>query len=140
MVMMRTFGSLTALLFAFTLCSAFSFKKKAAAQIHVMGVSISFLDSVVYLTDVQTIGGVKLTKEKFLPQRDDYSYQLKNYLESKDGNRHHTCITYFSNDKTKLQKKAAQLTRKYMNNRSVVVRNLSKEDFQYTKPEEATLE
>lgn len=135
---MRIFKCLTALFLVFTLCSAFSWKKKTPKQVYVMGVSISFADSIVYLTDVQSIPDVKLTKEGFLPQRDDYSYQLRNYLESKDGNRDHTCITFFADDKSKLQKKAALLTKKYMNDRSSVIRNLSKDDFQYAKPEEIT--
>ena len=137
---MRMFKCLAALLLVFTLCSAFSLKKKAPKQVYLMGVSISFSDSLVYLTDVQLMPDVKLTKEGFLPQRDDYSYQLRNYLESKDGNRNHTCITYFSVDKAKLQKKASQMTKRYMSDHSVVIQNLSKDDFQYVKPEEPTSE
>ncbi len=135
---MRIFKCLTALFLVFTLCSAFSLAKKASKSVYVMGVSISFTDSTVYLTDVQNIPDVKLTKEGFLPQRDDYSYQLRNYLESRDGNRNHTCITFFSDDRSKLQKKAAQLTKRYMNDHSSVIHNLSKDDFQYVKPEAIT--
>lgn len=137
---MRIVKCLAALLLVFTVCSAFSFKKKAPKQVYVMGVSISFVDTLVYFTDIQSIPGVKLTKDGFLPQRDDYSYQLKNYLEAQDGSRHHTCITYFADDRNKLQKKAAQLTKQYMNDHSVVIRNLSQSEFQYVKPEEATVE
>ncbi len=135
---MRIFKCLTALFLVFTLCSAFSLAKKNSKSVYVMGVSISFTDSTVYLTDVQNIPDVKLTKEGFLPQRDDYSYQLRNYLESRDGNRNHTCITFFSDDRLKLQKKAAQLTKRYMNDHSSVIHNLSKDDFQYVKPEAIT--
>jgi len=134
-IVMRVFKCLAVLFLVFTICSAFSLKKKASKPVYVMGVSISFIDSLVYFTDVQSIPDVKLTKEGFLPQRDDYSYQLRNYLESKDGNRNHTCITYFSEDKAKLQKKAALLTKRYMNDHSAVVQNLSKNEFQYVKPE-----
>lgn len=134
---MRVFKCIAALFLVFTLCSAFSLKKKTAKQVYVMGVSISFIDSLVYLTDVQAMPDVKLSKDGFLPQRDDYSYQLRNYLESKDGSRNHTCITYFSEDKAKLQKKAALLIKRYTNNHSAVIRNLTKDEFQYAKPEES---
>lgn len=137
---MRVFKCLAALFLIFTLCSAFSLRKKGAKQVYVMGVSISFTDSLVYLTDVQAMPDVKLTREGFLPLREDYSYQLRNYLESKDGNRNHTCITYFSEDKARLRKKAALLTRKYMNDHSVVIQRLGKDEFQYTKPEEMDLD
>ncbi len=118
------------------LCAPVSAKKKADKQVYVMGVSINFSDTIVYITDIQHISGVKLTSQGFLPSRDEYSYQLRNYLESMDGGRTHTCITFFDTDIEKLRKKATTLTRKYLNHKSVLLRTLSKEDFSYVKPEE----
>ena len=42
---------------------------------------LSFNDSIVYYTDIQVLDSVELDKNGFLPKRDLYTYQLKNYLE-----------------------------------------------------------
>lgn len=133
---MRMFKYVAALMLLFTLCSAFSLKKKGVKQVYVMGVSFSFKDSVVYMTDIQAMPGVKLTKERFLPHRDEYSYQLNSYLEGLDGRRDHTCVTYFSTDRVKLQKKAAAVTKRFLNGDASEVRTLDGDSFRFTVPEE----
>ncbi len=125
----------------FTLCSSFSFKKKATNNdVYVMGISFCFLDSTIYFTEIQTISDVALTSEGFLPQRDEYSYQLKSYLEGIDGDRNHTCVTFFSQKREKLQKKVSTLTKKYMATQSVVIQTLSNDEFQFSKPEDYSYE
>ena len=64
----------------FALCSAFTMKDKEKA-VYAFGVAASFNDSIVYYTDIQVLDSVELDKNGFLPKRDLYTYQLKNYLE-----------------------------------------------------------
>ncbi len=137
---MKVLKSITLLLVAFTLCSAFTFPKKGkkTQQVYVMGVSFSFKDSVLYMTDIQRIDSVKLTKEKFLPDREDYSSQLRSYLEEKDGDRNHTCVTYFSEIKEDLQKKASALMKKHEGIYPTVI--LGSDVFKYERPEAYTEE
>ncbi len=135
---MKVFKSITLLLMVFTLCSAFTFLKKGkkTQQVYVMGVSFSFKDSVFYMTDIQRIDSVKLTKEKFLPDREEYSSQLRGYLEEKDGDRNHTCITYFSAKREDLQKKATALMKKHEGVYPTVI--IGSDVFKYERPEEYT--
>ncbi len=138
---MKVLKSITLLLMVFTLCSAFSFGKKgkkAQKQVYVMGVSFSFKDSVFYMTDIQQIPDVKLTKDKFLPNREDYSSQLRSYLEEKDGDRNHTCVTYFSTKKDDLHKKAAAFVKKHEGIYPTVI--IGSDVFKFEKPEEYTEE
>mgnify|MGYP006873686016 FL=1 len=73
---------LFAVALVFMVCSAFSFKKgKGEKAVYAFGVAASFNDTVVYFTDIQVLDSVKLDKGGFLPKRDLYTYQLKNYLE-----------------------------------------------------------
>ena len=75
---------LFAVALVFMVCSAFSFKKGKEGKekaVYAFGVAASFNDTVVYFTDIQVLDSIKLDKGGFLPKRDLYTYQLKNYLE-----------------------------------------------------------
>ena len=72
---------------------------------YIFGFASSFNDSTVYFTDVQKVDSAYFTrKNKFLISRENYSYQLRDYLEQKGaGNR--TCIVMFDfNQKPKAKK------------------------------------
>ena len=63
------------------------------------GIAASFNDSVVYCTEIQVLDSTALDKNGFLPKRDLYSYQLKNYLEYDLKKPDYTCMIYFSESK-----------------------------------------
>ncbi|WP_321436933.1 hypothetical protein [uncultured Bacteroides sp.] len=114
--------------------SSFTFSKKGDKTVYAFGVSASFVDSVVYCTDIQALDSVKLTKEGFLPKREAYSAQLKNYLENK-GELNRTCMIYFSDSKKNLLREFEKISDKYKKNKSVLFKKIEKNDFQFTKPE-----
>ena len=93
---------LFAVALVFTLCSAFSLKKGGHKPVYAFGVSASFTDTVIYYTEIQMLDSVALDKNGFLPHRELYSYQLKNYLEFDKGLPNRTCMIYFSENKKKL--------------------------------------
>lgn len=132
---MKIIKSISILFLLFIMTSAFTMRKGDLKPVYVMGVSLCFGDSVVYFTDIQQIDSVRLTKEGFLPSREGYSDQLKNYLESKDGKLNHTCITYFSEKKATLQKKASKLLKRYQNG-TMIIQHIAPADFKYEKPVE----
>ena len=76
---------------------------KGSKSVYIVGVSVSFTDSLVYFTDINLLDSV-LDNNKLLPERSHYSYQLKNYLENEEGLTNRTCFVYFSNSRKKLQK------------------------------------
>ena len=104
-MVMKSLKTISILMLLLVVTSAFTLRKDDYKPVYVMGVSLCFGDSVVYFTDIQQIDSVRLTKEGFLPSREGYSEQLKAYLEAKDDNINHTCITYFSEKKAALQKR-----------------------------------
>lgn len=126
---------LFAVVFVFTLCTAFSLKD-GHKPIYAFGVSASFTDTVVYYTDIQVLDSVALDKNGFLPHRDLYSYQLKNYLELEKGLPNRTCMIYFSENKKKLSKEAVNVLGKYRKNKIITVREIEAGSFQFKKPEE----
>ena len=67
------------------------------AKIYMFGFAASFNDSTVYLTDIQTVNAYLVNnRTKFLANREDYSYQLRNYLQSNGLEAYPTCITMFA--------------------------------------------
>jgi hypothetical protein len=122
------------LLLAFVICSAFSFKKEAKV-VYAFGVSTSFTDTTFFYTDIQVLDSVQL-KNGFLPQRDLYSYQLKNYLEVDKGLPNRTCMIYFSQNKKKLDKEVLKVIGKYKKNKSITLQKIETSEFRFKKPHE----
>lgn len=133
-VVMKYFRILLALSLFFTLCSAFTLKDKKEKPVYAFGVAASFKDSVVYFTEIQLLDSVVLDKEGFLPQRDQYAYQLKDYVERDLRKVDYTCIIYFSENKNKLAKESAKVKGKYHKANSSLVEDISISSFSFKKP------
>jgi hypothetical protein len=114
--------------------SSFSLLKKTQ-PVYAFGISASFTDSIVYYTEIQVLDSVSLTSEGFLPKREAYSYQLKNYLENK-GEANRTCMIYFSDSQKKIASEFEKISGKYKKNKTVSFKKIEKKDFQFKKPEE----
>lgn len=124
------------MLLVLTVCSAFSLKGSKNKPVYIVGVSASFTDSLVYFTEIQLLDSVHVDKNKMLPERAQYSYQLKNYLENEEGLTNRTCFVYFSNNKNKLQKTVTKMKTKYQKGKTMLMRQVNPNAFQFKKPEE----
>ena len=132
---MKSLKTISILMLLLVVTSAFTLRKDDYKPVYVMGVSLCFGGWVVYFTDIQQIDSGRLTKEGFLPSSEGFSEQLKAYLEAKDGNINHTCITYFSEKKAALQKTVTKLMKRYRNG-STVIQQIAPSDFKFVRPEE----
>lgn len=133
--MMKYVRMLLAVVVTFVVCSAFTMKKGGDKPVYVFGVAASFNDTVVYYTSVQLVDSVVLDKHGFLPQRELYAYQLKNYVEYEQHKPNYTCMIYFSENKSKLEREATKVVGKYQKN-NMSMQLLKKEEFSFKKPEE----
>ena len=80
--------------------------RQPVAKMYMFGIAASFTDTIVHVTDIQALDSVWIeTKNNFLQERDSYSYQLRSYLEDKEGMSHRTCIVFYSKKREKLEKK-----------------------------------
>lgn len=122
-----------AVMLVFTLCTAFTMKSHK--PVYAFGVAASFNDSVVYCTEIQVLDSTALDKNGFLPKRDLYSYQLKNYLEYDLKKPDYTCMIYFSENKKKLEKEAVKVKAKYKKS-TMVLQAITSDKFSFKKPEE----
>lgn len=126
---------LLAMTLALMLCSAFTLKEKEK-PVYAFGVAASFNDSIVYYTEVQLLDSVELDKSGFLPKRDLYTYQLKNYLEYEMKKPDYTCMIYFSENKGKLEKEASKVMGKYKKSKDLVLQVVAPGAFSFKKPQE----
>ncbi len=117
----------------FTLCTAFTMKSHK--PVYAFGIAASFNDSVVYCTEIQVLDSTALDKNGFLPKRDLYSYQLKNYLEYDLKKPDYTCMIYFSESKKKLEKEAVKVKAKYKKG-TMALQTIAPDKFSFKKPEE----
>ena len=98
-------------------------------KVYMYGFAASFNDSTVYFTSLQEIDSVYIdSKTKFLYSRDNYSYQLRDYL-SAHGAGNYTCTTVFALNRKAAEKKYAKLRKRYTQGGKYTVKDLSKTDF-----------
>ena len=106
-------------------------KKKIQTEVYVWGVSLSFSDSVVYFTEIQRVEGA-IIEDKLLPNRHLYAYELKDYMSYEEGKPGRTSFIYFSDKRSKLEKKEQKVKKKLIEGGEKSVRYLG-DKFNFTK-------
>lgn len=106
-------------------------KKKIVTEVYVFGVSLSFTDSVAYFTEIQHIDGA-IIEDKMLPNRHLYSYELKDYMSYEEGKPGRTSFVYFSDKRSKLEKKELKVRKRLLYDGEKIVRYLGSK-FKFTK-------
>lgn len=117
-------------------------KIKCVPKIYAFGFAASFNDSTVYFTDIQEIDSAWINdKNGFLISRDNYSYQLKNYL-SAIGLEHRTCIISFALERKDIEKKYQKMKNKYVKAGNFLIKGINDSDFHFSaiKPDNYLLE
>lgn len=122
----------------FVLISFFALALTSVAQkekaVYVMGASVSFSDSTVYFTEIQKIDSISLQKNtKFLPDRQHYAYELKDYMSLQENMPGRTSVILFSKKLTSLKNKEQNLKLRLERRRGLKVRYLG-DKFKFTRP------
>lgn len=99
-------------------------------KVYMYGFAASFNDSTVYFTEIQEVDSAYIGRSKFLYNRENYSYQLQNFLRS-EGVAHPTCITSFARDRKKVEKKYLAMKKRYMRDGNYTIKYVSSADFVY---------
>ena len=114
---------LLAVSFAFSL-TAKKPKDKNKYGVYMTGVSASFKDSLVYFTDIQFVDSASVNGTGFLVERQQYSEQLKDFIEDFDGSQNRTCFILFNTTKKKLVKEVHKLRQKYEKGGGILVKDV----------------
>lgn len=109
-----------------------SAKNKCVPKLYAFGFAASFNDSTIHFTDIQELDSVWINdKNDFLIDRDNYSYQLRNYMESW-GLPHRTCVISFALKRKDAQKKFNKMRNKYVKRGNVDIKMISSDEFKFT--------
>lgn len=101
-------------------------------KVYVFGISINFTDSVTYMTDIQILEPAYIeTKTGFLYDRSIYSQQLQIWIEQAKKQPYTTCTIFFSENKSKLEKKYNKIRNKFRNDQSTTVKCLEPGEFKF---------
>lgn len=100
-------------------------------QVYAFGFSASFNDSTVYFTEIHEIDSVVIdSKTKFLTNRQDYAYQLRDYFANRrEANR--TCIISFALKRKDIEKKYLKMKKKYTQKGNFDVKYLTNDQFMF---------
>lgn len=116
-------------------------RKVKPGQAYMFGVSASFTDSVVYITDVQLLDTVYFQpKGDYLAERALYSNQLQFYLEEQCGKSHQTCAVFYHRSRKKIEKIYSSVKKKYAKDKTVVVQPLGADSFRFKTEEHQNLQ
>lgn len=117
--------------FVLALCCACGWSANKPAKVFMFGFSASFNDSTVCFTDIQEVDSAYLdSKTGFLYSRENYSYQLRDYL-LKQGFTTPTCITVFARNRKDIDKKYAKMRKRYTNAARYIIKDIKEPDFTY---------
>lgn len=105
--------ALAALMMALGFSSLANAAKNDPKTAYIFGFASSFNDSTVYITGVQKVDSAYFVgKANFLVSRDNYSFQLRDYLEQQ-GAGYRTCAVIYDLNQKKVEKKWMKLYSKY---------------------------
>ncbi len=107
-------------------------KKTTEVPVYILGASISFSDSIVYFTEIQKFDAVVL-ENGFLPHRQYYAYELKDYMSFEENMPGRISVIYFDEKLKKLEKKEQKIKKHLMEKEGKTVRYLG-DKFKFVKP------
>ena len=88
-------------------------RSNTVPRMYIFGFAASFNDTIVHFTDIQALNNAWIDcKNKFLSEREAYSYQLRDFL-AQPQMPHRTCIVVYNQDSAKLQKRYQKMRRLY---------------------------
>ncbi|MCM1107658.1 MAG: hypothetical protein NC388_01250 [Clostridium sp.] len=107
-------------------------QKAKPGKAYMFGVSMSFTDSIVYITDLQELDTVYFQpKTGYIAERTLYSAQLQLYLEEQCGQTNQTSTVFYNRSRKKLEKTFLSVKKKYAKNKEVVVQPVGTDKFRF---------
>ena len=111
-------------------------KKETQVQpVYMFGVSMSFADSMAYVTDIMLVDSAYLTPKGFLADRQLYSLQLEAFMSEKMNVPNTMNAVFFDVKKKNVEKKYDRVRRLYLKSNSVTMRHLQQGEFVFKAEE-----
>lgn len=105
---------------------------KKPTKVYLFGFATSFNDSTVHLSNLQSIDSAWVdSKTHFLYSRDNYSYQLRDYLKGK-GVIRPTVVTMFGENKRKVEKKYSKIRKRFLEKNQYHIEYIADDEFHFS--------
>jgi len=119
------------LLTASILMPSKAFAVNELTPVYMFGFVSTFNDSTVYITDIQLVDSAWIdSKTKFLYSRQNYSYQLRQYMQEQ-GVENATCTVFFSDKRKKIEKRFLKLRKRYTTKGNFIVKYIEGNSFKF---------
>lgn len=110
--------------------------KVSQKPVYMVGVAMSLVDSMVFITDMHLVDSVTIEKKtKFLADRQLYSFQLQHYLEAVYKGGPYIPSVFFSPNRKKMERLYLSLHKRYVNSHGLRMILVDQGQFRF-KPEE----
>ena len=111
-------------------------RKVVQKPVYLVGVGISLVDSMVFITDMHRVDSVTLEKKtKFLMDRQLYSFQLQRYLEQTyKGGPYVPCV-FFSKSRKKMVRRYLSLHKRYVQSKELQMYLVDQGQFRFKAEE-----
>ena len=113
---------------------------KGTGTVYLFGVSQMLTDSIVYATSINQIDSIDLDrKTRTLPNRSEFSLQLKEYLEGQVGLHKQTACVFFSTSRKKLNKQYYKIKKRYLDDKEKRIIIVDDRYFKFRHPLDAAV-
>ena len=113
---------------------------KGTGTVYLFGVSQTLTDSTVYVTSINQIDSIDLSKKTHaLPYRSEFSLQLKEYLEGQIGLHKQTACVFFAVSRKKLNKQYYKIKKRYLDDRDKKIIVVDERYFTFKHPLDAAV-
>ena len=110
-------------------------KKVVQKPTYMIGVAISQVDSVIFITDLHKVDSVTIQKKtKFLMDRQLYSFQLQKYIEETYKGGPYVTAIFFGHKLRKMENKYLSLHKRYVQSKELRMILVDQGQFRF-KPE-----
>jgi len=111
-------------------------KKVVQKPVYMVGVGISLVDSMVFITDMQLVDSVTLEKKtNFLMDRQLYSFQLQRYLEQAYKRGPYIPSVFFSKSRKKMERRYLSLHKRYVESKELQMYLVDQGQFRFKAEE-----
>ena len=111
-------------------------KKVVQKPVYMIGVGISLVDSMVFITDMHLVDSVTLEKKtKFLMDRQLYSFQLQQYLERAYRRGPYVPSVFFSTSRKKMERRYLSLHKRYVQSKELQMYLVDQGQFRFKAEE-----
>lgn len=100
---------------------------------YIFGCATCLGDSIIYISDIQSLQGITLNKKNGLAEmHHDYAHEFESALNDKY-NKHFTCALFVSTKKKDVEKKYLGILKRMSKNKSIKIEHVGISEFQFKR-------